>query len=69
MTQQIVERAQRAGIIALSETAVAPTVEHFARLIASDVLGCYQTIDHGNRVEGTNNFVKAIVKRYGLDKK
>lgn len=69
MNTQIIARAQQAGLIAKSETAVAPSVEHFARLIASDVVQCYDCIDNGNKIEGTDNFVKAIVKRYGLDKK
>lgn len=43
--------------------------EKFAKLILSDVLGCYHAIDNGNRVEGTEDFVKAVMKRYNLGKK
>ena len=41
----------------------------FAQLIAINILTIYDMIDNGNKVEGTDNFVKAIVKRYELDKK
>lgn len=43
--------------------------EKFAQLIAADILGCYDAIDNGNRVEGTEDFVKAVVKRYNLGEK
>ena len=41
--------------------------ELYARLIVRDILGCYDAIDNGNKVEGIDEFVKAIVKRYGMD--
>lgn len=41
----------------------------FAELIVNDVLGCYAAIDNGNKVEGTEDFVKAVMKRYNLGKK
>ena len=44
-------------------------LEKFAELIVNDVLGCYHAIDNGNKVEGTEDFVKAVVKRYDLGKK
>ena len=40
--------------------------EKFAELIVKDVLGCYNAIDNGNTVEGTDDFVKAVAKRYDL---
>lgn len=43
--------------------------EKFAELIIADVLGCYDAIDNGNQVEGTEDFIKAVVKRYDLRKK
>jgi len=36
----------------------------FADLLIQDILGCYQAIDNGCKVEGTANFVKAVLKRY-----
>ena len=46
-----------------------PNVAKFAELIINDVLGCYAAIDNGNRVEGTEDFIKAVIKRYGIGKK
>ena len=35
-------------------------------LIVQDVLGCYTAIDNGNKVEGTDDFINAVIKRYGV---
>ena len=43
--------------------------DKFTELILSDVLGCYHAIDNGNKVEDTEDFVKAVMKRYNLGKK
>lgn len=42
--------------------------EKFAELIVNDVLGCYAAIDNGNLVEGTEDFIDAVIKRYGIGK-
>jgi hypothetical protein len=39
-------------------------LQTFATLLLHDVLGCYEAIDNGNKQEGTNNFIKAVLKRY-----
>lgn len=40
--------------------------EKFAKDIIKDVLGVWSCIDNGNTVEGTDNFAKAVVKRFGV---
>jgi hypothetical protein len=78
MNEKIKELAEAAGITFtdygsgefLTEDDISlPRLEKFAELILSDVLGCYHAIDNGNKVEGTEDFVKAVVKRYNLGKK
>ena len=38
--------------------------QKFALLIARDIVGMYDAIDNGNKVEGTDDFVEAVTRRY-----
>jgi len=40
--------------------------EKFARLIVSECAGIIEAIDNGNQIEGTDNPIKAIRKRFGV---
>jgi hypothetical protein len=40
------------------------TVRKFAELIIKDCAGVYEAIDNGNEVEGTDNFLLALKRRY-----
>jgi hypothetical protein len=40
--------------------------EKFARLIVGECAGIIEAIDNGNQVEGTDNPIKAIRKRFGV---
>ena len=36
----------------------------FAQLIVRDIVGMYDAIDNGNKVEGTDDFIEAVQRRY-----
>lgn len=40
------------------------TVEKFVELIINDCAGVYDAIDNGNKVEGTDNLLLALKRRY-----
>ena len=40
--------------------------EKFAELIVSECAGIIEAIDNGNQIEGTDNPIKAIRKRFGV---
>ena len=40
--------------------------EKFAELIIGECAGIIEAIDNGNRIEGTDNPIKAIRKRFGV---
>lgn len=44
------------------------TVEKFAELIVKDCAGVYEAIDNGNKVEGTDNFLLSLKRRYQIGK-
>ena len=65
--QQITELMLEAGKTIPGDKHIdADFCNKFAELIVKDVLGCYNAIDNGNTVEGTDDFVKAVAKRYDL---
>lgn len=66
MSVDLLALAKRAGIVAPSETALAPNVEAFAKLIVNECAGVYEAIDNGNQVKGTNNYLKALQLRFGV---
>jgi hypothetical protein len=41
-------------------------LEKFAELIVGECAGIIEAIDNGNKVEGTDNPIKAIRKRFGV---
>ena len=41
--------------------------EKFAELIVKDCAGVYEAIDNGNQVEGTDDYITAICRRYGVE--
>jgi hypothetical protein len=43
-----------------------PECKKFAKLIVSECAGIIEAIDNGNQVEGTDNPIKAIRKRFGV---
>jgi hypothetical protein len=38
----------------------------FAELIVQECAGIYEAIDNGNKVEGTENYLEALHKRFGV---
>jgi len=38
----------------------------FAELIVRECSGIYEAIDNGNKVEGTDNYIEALRKRFGI---
>lgn len=40
-------------------------IEKFAKLIVSECAGIYEAIDNGNKVQGTDNYLKALKLRFG----
>ena len=43
-------------------------LEKFAELIVLECAGIYEAIDNGNRVEGTDNYLEALQKRFGVER-
>lgn len=41
-------------------------MEKFAELIIKECAGVYEAIDNGNKVEGTDNYVLALRRRFEL---
>jgi hypothetical protein len=41
-------------------------LEKFAELIVSECAGIYEAIDNGNKIESTDNYIKALRKRFGV---
>ena len=39
-------------------------LDKFAALVAKDIAGMYSAIDNGNSVEGTDDFIEAVMRRY-----
>jgi hypothetical protein len=69
MNERIKELAEQAGFNSMGIWNIIGIQEYhekFAELIVKDVLGCYTNIDNGNTVEGTDDFVKAVAKRYDM---
>ena len=42
-------------------------LEKFAESIVRECAGIYEAIDNGNQVEGTNNYIEALRKRFGVE--
>ena len=40
--------------------------EKFAESIVRECAGIYEAIDNGNQVEGTDNYIEALRKRFGV---
>jgi hypothetical protein len=40
--------------------------EKFAELIVRECAGIYEAIDNGNQIEGTDNYIEALRKRFGF---
>ena len=41
-------------------------IEKFAELIIKECAGVYEAIDNGNKVEGTDNYVLALRRKFEL---
>jgi hypothetical protein len=66
---RINELAIKAGYVPdvpIDESYMEFDIVKYTRLIVSECSGIYEAIDNGNKMEGTNNYQKAIYKRFGL---
>lgn len=72
MNNRLREFAQQSGFdIALAEQQhngqILPnSLERFALCILKDCAGMYEAIDNGNTIEGTDNYIVALRRRYGF---
>lgn len=70
MNKKINELAKQAGLIASVyddldfKTSLTPAEQKFADLIIRECASIYEAIDNGNKVEGTDNYIKALRVRF-----
>lgn len=71
MNQRIKELAEKAGFMDAWYSESGDDCEHeikkFAQLIINECAGIYEAIDNGNKPEGTDNYLKALAKRFGVE--
>lgn len=72
MNTKIKELANKAGIqldyfgVGYCADGGNPDVVKFAELIIKECAGIYEAIDNGNKIEGTDNYIKALRIRFGI---
>ena len=69
MNNRILELAERAEIAANKgdHVDVKIMMEKFAELIVKECAGIYDAIDNGNLVMGTDDYLEALTKRFGVE--
>ena len=69
MNKRILELAERAEIAANKgdHVDVKIMMEKFAELIVRECAGIYDAIDNGNLVMGTDDYLEALTKRFGVE--
>ena len=69
MNNRILELAEQAEIAANKgdHVDVKIMMEKFAELIVRECAGIYDAIDNGNLVMGTDDYLEALTKRFGVE--
>mgnify|MGYP000530377612 CR=1 FL=1 len=68
MNQRIKELAREAGLLAYNPEGPPTKLEKFAELIVKECAGIYDKIDNGNLHMGTDNYLEALQKHFGIEK-